>query len=52
MNGSNLFGQVIPEIQMPFPNFQEAQKPQEQLQNIYGNLKLQVFRLIIKDLKI
>jgi len=42
MSNPSLFGPVLPEIQLPFPGFQDPQKPPESLQNLYGKINIQV----------
>jgi len=41
ISNQNLFGQVLPEMQLPFPGFPDPQKPPESLQNIYGKINIQ-----------
>jgi len=45
ISNQNLFGQVLPEMQLPFPGFPDPQKPPESLQNIYGKINIQVLNL-------
>lgn len=44
MSNPNIFGQVMPEMPIPFTGYPDPQKGPEGLQNLYGKINIQVLR--------